>query len=125
MNVVELKPQTLKKLEPLMHNAWSRGNPIDLVGDALPEKYEKALEVLLHEDYVCGAIVIQTLQTMTKSMEDARIVIKASEKFKKPIVGVFMGGVFTRDSIRLLQENGIPNYNDPMKAARAFAALVA
>ena len=123
VNVVELKPSTIAKLEPFMGKAWSRGNPVDLVGDALPEKYAKALEVLLSQEHIGGAIVIQTLQTMTKPLEDARIVINAAKKSKKPIACVFMGGVYTRESIRLLHENGIPNYNDPVKAAGALAAL--
>ncbi|MFH1056340.1 MAG: hypothetical protein V1717_00890, partial [Candidatus Micrarchaeota archaeon] len=93
------------------------------VGDALPNRYAKALEAVLSEKSVGGAIVIQTLQTMTKPEENARIVVKAARKFRKPVVCVFMGGVFTRKSVRILHENGIPNYDDPVKAAKAFSAL--
>ncbi len=107
-----------------MHPAYSRGNPLDLVGDALPERYAAALHTVLSQENVSGAIVIQTLQTMTNSIEDARVVVQASKAFPdKPIVAVFMGGKYTEESINLLREHSIPDYNDPQKAARAMAAL--
>ncbi len=107
-----------------MHEAWSKANPIDLVGDALPERYAKALSAVLSDDGIGGAIVIQTLQTMTKPLEDARAVVKAARAHGKPVVAVFMGGEFTRASVRVLNGNGVPNYDDPAKAARAMASLV-
>ncbi len=123
VEIAELEEKTVAKLNPFMHRAWSRSNPVDLVGDASPLKYEKALEVLLSQKNVGGAIVIQTLQTMTKPEENAKIVVKAAGKSKKPVLSVFMGGVYTRKSIRFLQEHGIPNYSDPVKAAKAFSFL--
>lgn len=124
VKIADLPKSVVSKLNPFMHKAWSRANPLDLIGDALPAKYEKALEGVLSNSSIGGAIVIQTLQTMTKPEEDARVVVKAARKYGKPVVAVFMGGTFTRESIRILNENGVPNYNDPEKAARAFAALV-
>ena len=52
VKLADLTEKTLAKLEPFMHKAWSRANPVDLVGDALPERYEKALEILLSEEYI-------------------------------------------------------------------------
>jgi len=126
VNLVPLTPETVKKLDlsGKMHRAYSRANPLDLVGDALPERYETALNLLLSEDYVAGAIVLQTLQTMTDPMQDARVVIEANKRFaEKPIVCVFMGGKYSKESIRLLAKNNVPDYNDPKKAAKAMAAL--
>ncbi|MEM4255268.1 MAG: CoA-binding protein [Candidatus Norongarragalinales archaeon] len=124
VKLAELDPLTISKLNPFMHKAWSRANPVDLIGDALPQRYEKALEVLLSDRNVGGAIVIQTLQTMTKPEEDARVVVRMARKFEKPVVSVFMGGLYTKKSIRILHENSIPNYNDPVKAAKAMSRLV-
>ena len=73
VEIAELEEKTVAKLNPFMHRAWSRSNPVDLVGDASPLKNEKALEVLLSQKNVGGAIVIQTLQTMTKPEENAKI----------------------------------------------------
>ncbi|MCK5629682.1 MAG: CoA-binding protein, partial [Nanoarchaeota archaeon] len=127
VNLAELKDSTISKLDKSgkMHPAYSRQNPLDLVGDALPERYEAAINTLLSEDYISGMIIIQTLQTMTDPIKDAEIIIKAKKRFKdKPIVCAFMGGMFSRKGMELLETNKIPNYNDPKKAARAMKALI-
>ncbi len=124
VRIAEISASAIAKLDPFMHKAWSKGNPVDLVGDALPERYAKALSVLLSQENVGGAIVIQTLQTMTNAEEDARVVVKAARHFRKPVVCVFMGGAYTKKSVRILHENGIPNYGDPLKAAKAMSFLV-
>ncbi len=126
LNLVPLRSETIAKIEASgrMHSAWSRSNPVDVVGDALPERYASAINALLEEDYVHGLIVLQTLQTMTRPEEDARVVIEAHARFpEKPVVCAFLGGRFSRKSVELLRENGIPDYNDPRKAVRAMAAL--
>jgi acetate---CoA ligase (ADP-forming) len=127
INVIELKESTKKKLDAtgVMHPAYSRSNPLDIVGDALPNRYEAAINTLLAEPYIQGIIVIQTLQTMTDSLEDAKIVVAAQKKFKnKPIVCTYMGGKFSRPGIAHLEENNIPDFNDPAKAAVAMKALI-
>lgn len=127
VKLAELKQSTIKKLDKSrkMHPAYSRHNPLDIVGDALPERYDTAINTLLSEDYISGLIVIQTLQTMTDPIEDAKIIIKAKKRFKdKPIICTYMGGMFSRKGMELLEANGIPDYNDPKKAARAMKALI-
>jgi len=127
INLPELKKSTINKLDKtnVMHKAYSRRNPLDIVGDALPRRYEAALNVLLGENYIDGAIVIQTLQTMTDPEEDANIIIKAHEKFPdKPVISTYMGGHFSRKAIKLLEENKIPDFNDPKKSAMAMKILI-
>jgi acetyltransferase len=127
VKLVELKKSTITKLDKTgkMHPAYSRKNPLDIVGDALPERYEAAITTLLEEDYVSGLIVIQTLQTMTNPQEDARVIIEAHKKHpNKPIICVYMGGKFSKRGRLMLESEGIPDYNDLRKAARAMWALV-
>ncbi|MFH1200261.1 MAG: CoA-binding protein, partial [Candidatus Micrarchaeota archaeon] len=126
LNVVELKEATLKKLEAggKMHHAYSRANPLDLVGDALPQRYEIAVNTLLAENYIDGLIVIQTLQTMTDSRADAQAVVQAHAKYPhKPVVCVFMGGRYSARGVEILRRSNIPDYNDPLKAAKVMKAL--
>jgi acetate---CoA ligase (ADP-forming) len=127
VNLVELTEATKKKLDStkVMHPAYSRSNPLDIVGDALPKRYEAAIMTLLSEPYIHGLIVIQTLQTMTDSYANASIIQKAKKKYpKKPIVCTYMGGKFSRPGINFLEEHDIPDFNDPKKAAIAMKALV-
>jgi acetate---CoA ligase (ADP-forming) len=125
--LAELKENTLKKLDKSgkMHPAYSRRNPLDIVGDALPERYDTAVDTLLSEDYIGGLIVIQTLQSITKPEEDAQVIIQANKKYpNKPILCVYMGGKFSKKSMKMLEEAGIPDYNDLKKVARAMKVLM-
>jgi acyl-CoA synthetase (NDP forming) len=125
--LAELKETTLKKLDKSgkMHPAYSRRNPLDIVGDALPERYNIAIDTLLSEPYIGGLIVIQTLQSNTLPEDDARVVIDAHKKYPgKPIICVYMGGKFTKKSVDMLEAAGIPDYNDLRKAAMAMKSLL-
>jgi len=127
IDLPELKTSTINKLDKsgFMHKAYSKRNPLDIVGDALPERYKAALEALLGENYVDGVIVIQTLQTMTDPEENANIIIEAHKKYPdKPIICTYMGGHFSEKGIKLLEENSIPDYNDPKKSAKAMKTLI-
>lgn len=127
IDVVELKKTTINKLDRSgkMNPVYSRSNPLDLVGDALPETYEAAINILLDEDYIHGLIVIQTLQTMTDPEQDARAIIEAQKKHPtKPIICAYMGGRFSKRGRLLLENNKIPDYNDLKKAALAMKALI-
>ncbi len=106
-----------------MHPAWSRNNPFDLVGDAGPERYEVVLEEVMKSPQFDGVLVIQTLQTMTDSRKNAEIVVKMFKKYRKPVVTSFMRGEFAEDGVKILEENGIPNYNDVWDAAMVMWGL--
>ena len=126
LELPKLPNELIEKLDRsgYMHPAWSKGNPLDVVGDAGPERYEIALETVMSSGVYDGVIVIQTLQTMTKPIEDAKCVVKMQEKYKKPVITAFVGGVITEPSIRYLEEHNIPNYNDMNRAAKAMWALI-
>jgi acetyltransferase len=70
-------------------------------------------------------IVIQTLQSITRPEEDAKVIIDARRKYpEKPIICVYMGGKFTQKSVDMLEAAGIPDYNDLRKAAMAMKCLM-
>jgi acetyl coenzyme A synthetase (ADP forming)-like protein len=123
----KLNSQTIKKLKKpkIMHPAFLTTNPLDIVGDALPERYKVAIEALLAQKDIFGLIVIQTLQIMTDSKKDARIIIEAKKKWpQKPIIACFMGGKLTSPGINLLEKAKIPNYPDPERAVLTMKALM-
>ena len=127
ITLAELSETTLKRLDNSgkMHPAYSRKNPLDLVGDALHDRYVESINAILEQKDVAGLIVIQTLQTMTETMLDAEAVIKARKKFPgKPIITSYMGGRFTRKAVDLLEANNVPDFNVPYKAAKAMKALI-
>jgi acetyltransferase len=127
VKLTELSKGTLAKLDNSgkMHPAYSRSNPLDIVGDALSDRYKIAIDSVLSQKDVAGLIVIQTLQTMTQPILDAEAVISAKKKYpEKPIITSYMGGKFSRKAIKLLQANKVPEFNNPYKSAVAMRALV-
>lgn len=124
--VPDLTELTKKTLDAsgVMHPAYSRSNPLDIVGDALPKRYAAALDGVLRQKNIHGAIVIQTLQTMTDPVGNAQAVVEAAAQFPdKPVVTVFLGGHFTKKGVVYLEKHGIKNFDDVRKAARAMQVL--
>jgi len=123
----KLNKSTIQKLEKSkkMHPACSERNPLDILGDALSDRYRVGIESLLGQQDIYGILVIQTLQIMTETEKNAKIIVEAKKKWPgKPIIGCFLGGKFTRPGINLLEKNNIPNYPDLKRAARAMKALI-
>ncbi len=126
IHLAELRQHTVGKLDRtgLMHPAYSRHNPLDIVGDALPVRYRAAINTLLAEEYIHGLIVIQTLQTMTDPKKDAEIIIQARRRHpNKPIVCAYLGGRFSKRGMDLLEKHQIPDYSDVHRTVRAMKAL--
>ncbi len=127
INLPCLSPKTIQNLEKsgVMHSAFSRKNPLDIVGDALSNRYEVAIDTLLNQKNIYGLLIIQTLQIMTETEKNAKMIIRARKKWpNKPIISCFMGGKFTKPGIDLLEKNKIPNYLDPYRAVLAIKALI-
>jgi len=122
--LVKLKKETIKKLDKtkIFHYAYSRKNPLDIVGDASAEQYKTAIEILIKEQYIHGLIVIVTLQSMTDLEKIAKEVIKIKNN-EKPIIFACMLGKFSKKAIQLLEKRGVPVYNDVKRAARAMKFL--
>ncbi|MBI2143571.1 acetate--CoA ligase family protein [Candidatus Woesearchaeota archaeon] len=127
VNLPPLQKAVLKAFDKagVMHPAYSKRNPLDIVGDAMPNRYELAISSLLKEPYIHGLIVIQTLQAMTNPVLDAKAVVEAHRQFPgKPVITCFMGGRFSRKGMHYLDNMHIPDFNDIRKAVVAMKALI-
>ncbi len=122
--LAELSPETLEKLNKLLPPFWSHGNPVDILGDASPERYAQALEIVLTDPGVDAVLVILTPQAMTDPTGTALAVAEAAKKFPKPVLAAWMGGVAVQEGTRILNQNGIPTYLTPDQAVQAFMHLV-
>ncbi len=104
---VELMQELRSKLPP----AAALHNPIDVLGDATPERYCTVLESLLSRDYVRAVLIIATPQAMTNPPELARKIIEISKKYSnKIIIPVFLGGESVHEAVEILLRNGIPTF---------------
>ncbi len=122
--MAELSPETIAKLNEVLPTFWSHGNPVDVLGDAPPERFGKALEIVLQDKGVDAVLVILTPQAMTDCTGTAQAVGEVAAKAHKPVLSAWMGGQAVADGVRLLNQAGIPTYTTPEKAVRAFMHLV-
>lgn len=125
--LAELSKSTIDKISNSgqMNPFWSKSNPLDIVGDASPERYRAAIEAVLSQNNVSGLMVIQAPQIMTNSIENAKAIVESSRKYpEKPIICFFLGGKISREAIKYLEDNKIPNYSDLKRGILAIKALV-
>ena len=116
--------ETLDKLNGQLPAAWSHGNPIDVLGDATPQRYAMALETVLVDKGVDAVLLIFTPQAMSSPTETAREVIKVARKSHKPVFASWMGGLAVQKGNGLFNQAEIPTYQMPEQAIRAFMYLV-
>lgn len=122
--LAKLSEGTLAQLDELLPPHWSRANPVDILADALPDRFRRALEMVLHDRGVDAALVILTPQAVTDPTATARVVADVAKRCKKPVLAAWMGGRSVRDGIEVLNEAGITTYNTPKNAVHAFMHLM-
>ncbi|BAC89016.1 bifunctional acetate--CoA ligase family protein/GNAT family N-acetyltransferase [Gloeobacter violaceus] len=116
-----LSPETVAELDKLLPDHWSHGNPIDILGDAEPERYTQALAAAARDPGSDGLLVILTPQAMSQPTETARQLVEcARELHHKPILASWMGGAEVAAGEALLNRAGVPTYTYPDTAARIF-----
>ena len=121
--LAELSSETMAQLNGVLPPFWSHGNPIDILGDAPPERYAKALEIVLKDRGVDGVLVVLTPQAMTDPTGVARQVIQVAKQSTKPILAAWMGGESVTEGIETLNRMGIPTYSTPEQAAKTFSHM--
>ena len=119
-----LSPETMARLDEFLPPFWSHNNPIDVLGDAPPDRYAKTLEAVSQDKGVDAVLVILTPQAMTDPAGTAQAVSQVAARGHKPVLSAWMGGRLVQQGVQLLNEAGIPTYNTPEKAVRAFMHLV-
>jgi acetyltransferase len=125
LQLAQLSDDTLAKLNEVLPAVWSHNNPVDVIGDATPERYRDALAILGQADEVDGIVTIMTVQAMTAPQATAEAIADAvaGEGWSKPLVSSFLGLVGTETG-SFLDERGVPELNTPEEAVRAMSALV-
>jgi len=108
--VVNLDERTKKQLKEVLHNASSIQNPVDILGDALAEDYEKSLEILLKDPNIDIVLVLLTPQLVTEISLTAEKIAKISKDSTKAIFTCFLGGEDVKAGIGILEEMEIVNF---------------
>lgn len=118
---VTLVPETIKKMGDFLPPFWSKGNPIDILGDASPERWKQALEVCFSAREIFALVIIFVPQTLSNASTVAKAITDLiNKKAFPPIFAVWMGGGNVQEGRRILNNAGIPTYETPERAVSAF-----
>ena len=118
--LAKLNKTTIEELNKVMPAAWSHNNPIDILGDASPERYKQALEIVLKDKNADAILLILTPQAMTDSTAVAETLKKLAVKSDKTIMATWMGGHSVQKGREVLEKGNIPVYRQPEDAVRCF-----
>ncbi|MGQ9670253.1 MAG: acetate--CoA ligase alpha subunit [Desulfosoma sp.] len=123
LELARFREETVAALQSHLPATANLHNPVDVIGDATQDRYERALEAVIKDEGVDGALVILTPQSMTNALETAKAIVKIDQRTQKPILCCFMGIFDVSAGVKVLQEHGVPVYRFPEHAAKAFGAL--
>jgi acetyltransferase len=116
-----LTDSTRAALDGFLPSHWSHGNPVDILGDADPDRYARALEAVGQDENTDGLLVILTPQDMTDPTKTADRMKSYAQRFRnKPLIASWMGGTNVSAGEQILNEAGIATFPYPDTGARIF-----
>jgi acetyltransferase len=118
--LAELSPETLDAFDKILPPQWSHNNPVDILGDAEPERYAKSLEIAAKDPNIDGMLVVLTPQDMTNPTQIAEKLKPYAKGLGKPVLASWMGGAEVAAGEQILNQAGIPTFQFPDSAVRAF-----
>jgi len=123
LKLATLQPETVGVLRQGLPATANVFNPIDVIGDALADRYAYALKAALADANVNGVIVILTPQVYTQIEQTAEVIGRLAAAQDKPVLACFMGEQKVGPGIKILNEHNIPNYMFPERAVGALKAM--
>ncbi len=119
--LAKLSTETMDKLNELLPTHWSRGNPIDVLGDADANKYREAVNVCSQDENVDAILAILVTQGVTDPTDVAKALV--AEKFQKPVLACWMGEGDVQEGREVLEQGRIPNYRYPESVVDVFLKM--
>ena len=122
--LTQLLPETLARLDAVLPTTWSRGNPVDIIGDATPKRYADALDILLSAPETNAVLVINCPTAIASSSDAAEAVVRTAKGKRQPVLTNWLGGRKAETARELFAAAALPSYNTPAEAARGFMHVV-
>jgi acetyltransferase len=118
--LAELSPAILAQLNQTLPPHWSHNNPVDVLGDALPDRFAKVVETVVADSNNDGLLAVLCPQGMSHPTVTAERLAPLGKGTGKPVLACWMGGAEMTAGIEILNKAGIPTFNYPDTASRIF-----
>ncbi len=119
-----LAPETRAALDRVLPANWSHGNPIDIIGDAPVERYQRALDILLEHQPDNPVLFIHAPTAIVSSAEIARGLAPAITRSRRHVVACWLGAAAVAEARQIFSDAGIPQFGTPEEAVQAFMQVV-
>ena len=118
--LAELTPATIDALDAMLPPHWSHANPVDVLGDATPERFAKGVEIVARDPQCDGVLAVLAPQAIAGPAATAQQLDAVAWPNDKPLLTSWMGGSQVAAGAKLLTQAGIPSFAYPDSAARVF-----
>jgi acetyltransferase len=118
--LAKLTRESLEKLNGVLPSHWSRGNPVDILGDADISRYSESIDICLNDPGVDGVLVVQAPRSPANRAELAKALVELSKRARKPLIYTRMGGTDVKEGLEYLLQNDIPTYETPEDAVKTY-----
>ena len=119
-----LSDETVARLGAMLPPYWSRGNPIDILGNATVDRFASVFELCLTSKEFDGILVIMAPQDLTPPEEVAAALAELARDKRVPVFASWMGRQRIAGAVDILNKANIPTYETPERAVRAFLYMV-
>jgi len=124
LTLAPLSERTIDRLAKELPETASAQNPIDILGDALADRYEFALRAALEDEQVHGVLVLLSPHAMTETTGTAEAIVRvAKARQDKPILACFLGSSRVAKGVEILRAGGVPAYGSPESAVAALRVM--
>jgi acetyltransferase len=131
-HLAALTPETLERLNAALPATWSKGNPVDIIGDAPGSRYADTMDILLEDPTADAVLVMNCPTAVASSLEAAEAVVASVEKHKsahfstqtKTVFTAWVGDASAREARKVFAGKRLPAYDTPERAVRGFMHLV-
>jgi acetyltransferase len=126
--LADLEPKTIDALNRVLPSTWSHGNPVDIIGDAGPDRYAAAMEAVMQDPNTDVVLVINCPTALASSVDAAKATIEAVEKqrrlgHKKPVVATWLAKSAVEEVRPLFAKANIPDFDTPTEAIEGIMQL--
>lgn len=118
-----LSAATLAALDAVLPATWSRGNPVDIIGDAPVERYRLALDILLAAPEVDGVLFMHAPTAIVPAAGIAQACLPAMRQAGKPVLTCWLGGATVQAARQLCAQADLPAFDTPERGIQAWLQL--